>query len=310
MVRFVRTTLYLKKAELFPETQASLEDIILKVADDLPDFVDRKFNVDLLSDYYISSIKRDVKRNAGAFVRISLNDIGSTGIMTTKKGFSEGDVEEHSAPKGKAFVQGEIYLYVAGNHLIACGIGNRDKMVSEIISHIASLAGAINNDTRLFISDVPNAAELNKINKVGVKSIDFDLSTYLADVETMPFEKRITGIGAVLFSMFGKVPEAKDATLRSETRGKILLSRGKFRKTENLVKDEWLTNVGQAVVNADLESYTIVLEDGSKVSTKSIKTSKPVKIKKYANTFQREHAEMIITEYFGELLKNGSLSLS
>lgn len=306
-MRKKQSTFVLKRAFLPAGQNTSLEGVIRQIKINKPNYMERNFERDMFSAYYITKIAIDSKRPAGVFAWLSLQDTGSTGVMSTAKEELSGDVEEFDVPKNKAWIQKEILLYVSGNHIIACGLGSRDKLVADLLKEISVKAGVVEDEFSLHISDVPNTPEIERINREGVRHIDVNVTSYLADLEVLPFSSEQKSLLDPLLAILGKPPAGSDLSMRAAATGKIVLSRGAWSKEEVLKKDLWLTHVGESVVNSQLDDYTIVLEDGSKVSTNKIKVSKACRIKQHANTFDRNHAELLISTYYDELKNNGSL---
>lgn len=307
MARTTSTTLILKRAFLPSGNNSSLEEILSETNSALPNYNDRHFVRDLLSSYCVSKVKKDETRENGLFVWFSLQDSGTTGLINTAAKKNAAEIEELGPPDNKAWVQSEILLYVSGNHVIACNLGVKDKVITEAIKHLARAANAVDDNFNFSIEDVPNTPEIERINSVGVKSIELNVTSYLADLESLPFSERRQGILNTLTAIFGTPPSNKDIKLRAATSARVTLTRGKFSKEEN-EKDEWLTNVGETIVSSELDNYKITLEDKTRVSTTKIRVSKPIRIKRFANTLNHEDAELKVSEYFKELQKNGSLA--
>jgi hypothetical protein len=85
--------------------------------------------------------------------------------------------------------------------------------------------------------------------------------------------------------------------------GKLQLRRGKFSKDE-VKRDEWLTMIGEEILTAgSSDSYTIVLENGRKISNKQLRKSQSVKLRRYANSFSYEHAKQALIQFYYDELE-------
>jgi hypothetical protein len=55
------------------------------------------------------------------------------------------------------------------------------------------------------------------------------------------------------------------------------------------------------------DSFTIVLEDQTRVSNSMLRKSKTVKLRSHANSFSLDHAKLEVETYYRELAADGSL---
>ncbi len=294
--------LVLKKAYFDEGFNGSIEQIVNGISEKLPDKNERVFNPELFKSHEIAHIEK-LTGGAGVFVRIHGYEKGSIGLINQEVQAASAELEEHHPPEKRQFLADEVILYVRGNHILACDLGNKDSLIQNIFGVIGLKAGVIENSLKLKVSDVPNKAELKKAKEIGIKKIELGLDGYLASVEEFhhksPKEK-------ILEKIFSVPSDAESVRKRANTHGKLVLSRGQFKK-EEIKKDDWLTNVGATIIESGADDYVITLEDGTKIATEKLKVSKSVKLKKFANTISYTEAKAALLKFYEELHSNGSL---
>jgi len=303
----IQKSLVLKRCYVPDGSNISLEKVVEQIKGALPNHKERVFGDDLLKSYIIAYMQPDTQRGKGVYVGIYRQDIGATGLIDYSSSSEDAGVEEFKVPENRAWLDTEIVLYIVDNHILACNLSGKDKLLSKIFLEIAKRADIIRDDFVIDITDVPNTPELGRINKVGVKNIELNLTSYLSSIEEFALKSQSSSVAQFFEKLLGAPSSLEDVQKRAATKGKLLLSRGKFSK-EEINKDEWLTSIGGKIVDENLDDYTLTLEDGSKVSTKSLKVSKLVQLNKHANSFSREYAHLTLSAYYDELLDNGSLN--
>lgn len=109
--------------------------------------------------------------------------------------------------------------------------------------------------------------------------------------------------------IFG-MPDDRDVPAvrkRANSVGRMVLKSGKFTK-EEIKKDQWLTNIGQELMNGgDSERFTITLNDGTTVSNSKLRKSKSVRLPRSASSYSFDHAKMELEAYYLELKNDLSL---
>lgn len=303
----MQKNLVLKKCYLPDGANVSFEQVIEGIRLSLPTPKERLYKADLLRTYYIADIIKNPRKDKGTFVRITGHDEGKIGLIDFGDNQDTLTVEEHVAPDRKGWLSEEIVLYVVDNHVVACNIGLKDNLVSQMLLDIARKSKAVNDDFYLRVSDVPNLTEIDRLNQVGVKYVDFNLTSYLASMSTLSANTLKDKGLSVLQSLFCVPDEVSRVKKRASMTGRMMLSRGRFSKDE-VQKDQWLTEIGAKIASDGFDDYTIILEDGTKISTSKLKVSKPIKLKRYANSYSCDEANKEVEQYYEELKLNGSLS--
>jgi hypothetical protein len=151
---------------------------------------------------------------------------------------------------------------------------------------------------KINISDVPHEAEIKRVQEIGIKQIKLGIDGYLAHIDQLIY--KTTFFDLVFKAIFASPDSAENIKKRANTHGQLILKRSKF-ESEEIKKDEWLTNVGKTIIESDADNYTITLEDGTKISTSNLKVSKNVQIKKHANSLAYNDVKASLLEYYRDL---------
>jgi hypothetical protein len=297
-------TLSLQRAYFMEGYNSTLEALLTSLAKRLPKISDRIAEVDLLTRHLMASIS-PVKgsEGEGVLVRVLEFEKGAIGVINLETTDDDAVVEEFSHPSNRDFLKDEIVFYVVRNHIVACNLRNKGGTLAGDILSLAAKAGLMEQDASLRIADVPDSVTVKKLLDVGVRKVDFSVTSY---IENLDFGEKKTIGHNVLNMIFGSPPDKKRVTARASTVARISLSRGRFLKDE-IQKDEWLTQVGNTIMEEQNDDFRIILEDNTEISNSKLKKSKRVKLKRHANSFMFESAKFELLEYYKELVKDGSL---
>ena len=298
-------TLALQRAYFNEGYNGSLENLLKAAFSKLDRNKDRVVDVDLFKSRLFASCD-DCLTGEGVFLRVFEYEKGAIGVIDSDTNDQAAVVEAFDHPENREFLKDEIVIYVVNNHIIACNLGNKSGTFASNVLNFCTKAGVLNPDINMLIADVPDKTTLDRLDKVGVKSVDFGITTYMErlDISTS------STVGARIMGMILAEPEESSAIRkRANAVGKLSLRRGRFTKNE-AHKDEWLTGIGkELMVAGSSESFTIDLEDGTRLSNSSLKRSKSVKLRRHANSYSFENAKMELSNFYKQLKNDGSLGV-
>jgi len=300
MMRKKTKTLVFKRCYFSEGYNGTIEQIISGINDIFPDHKDRVYNPDLFKHYIISAIEKPIQQE-GVFIRIVSHDETGTGIIHLKASQRTADIEEHLPPEDTQFLENDILLYIVRNHVIACNIGNKDTLITNLILEISTKASLIDNSTRFRIADVHNALEIKKLSDIGVKRIDLDVANYLANLRDLNKGPRW------FQKAFGSPDSPAALQKKANTCGKLTLSSSGRKKIDEISIDDWLTDIGQSILDDDIRGYTFILEDGSRMSSEQLKVTKRVALRQVGNTTSDDDAKAQTLLFYKELQAKGSL---
>lgn len=299
--------LTLKRCYMPEGFNSTLETIIDAIKERFPNHEDRIFKPELFKSHVIGEIAKRSNPDKGVFVSVLCQNSGATGLINLGKSKETAEIEEYRAPENTAWGDNQILLYVVGNHIVCCNAGPRDGFLGTLLLDFAKKAEAVNDDCNFTIADVPNTAELERINRVGVKEVDLSLTSYLSTFENFKgvSESRIK---PVLERVLGTVDSTSHLKKRASAKGRLRLTRGGSLKKEEISKDDWLTDIGATIIEQELEDYRLILEDGNVIASSRLKIMKSVRLREYGNTFSLDEARVQATNFYEELETNGSLA--
>ncbi|PRY94647.1 hypothetical protein BCF33_0241 [Hasllibacter halocynthiae] len=287
-------TLSARRAYFSEEFDSSLEDLLIAVFQKADKPRDRVYTASSGKSFVFGSVDR-MPTNQGIFVRIFEYEEGATGVVDLDYDSKTADIEELLPPGKRHFLLTQIVVLIRKNEIFACGLGNKNGIISQAIRSLGLKNGAISEQTVVAIHDLPASATVEEIRRVGIREIVLPVSDYL---QALPPTAGLGSLGAALFE------RAKDKSVhkkRQATSGRLILKRNRFKKDE-LRRDEWLTSVGIAAINDDeVESFTIVLESGKKITASRTKRQKVAKLNRFGNTVSYLSAKNAILTFVGEL---------
>ena len=233
--------------------------------------------------------------NEGVFLRILEFSNGATGLVNLSFPTGDVDVEEILPPDQKKFLHTQIILLVKGNFIYSCGLGNRNTQCVRAVQAIAERA-EINEARAVFkIADLPSKISIAEIERIGVKEVTFSIVEYLENFPASNVPKL-----PLMQSMFAQAKDIGGHHKRASTIARIKLKHKKFKKDERQ-RDEWLTDVGVAVLeDGEVDDFSIELDNGKKVHASNLKRQKRVKVASYGNTIKYLSAKNVLIDFSRE----------
>lgn len=297
-------TLALQRAYFNKGFNSNLEDIIRKSFARLPNAKDRVVPIDLITSNFFAGFEE--ASSEGVFVRVLEFEQGAIGVVNLDTSDQAAAVEEFLHPDKRDFLKEQVVCYIVKDHIVACNMRNKSGTFASHVLDLAAKADVLSTGVRIRIADVPDRTTLARIREVGVRELDFSITTFFEDSEINARSR----VGSRVIQMIFGLPAGDRAIKhRANAQGRMTLKRGRFEKDE-VNKDEWLTEIGQELTIAgSADNYKMVLEDGTKISNTALKKSKPVKIRRHANSFSFDHAKAELQQYYSDLRADGALGV-
>lgn len=294
-------TLSLQRAYFNEGFNGTFEDVLRNTFAKLTIAEARTIAVDLFSSHLFASLE---EATHGIFLRVLEFEQGAIGVINLNTTDNSVAVDEFFHPNKRNFLKEEIVCYVVRNHIVTCNMKNKGGTFAANVLQLARGADVLGGDVTMRIADVPDQTTLNRITEVGVKEIDFSITSYL---ENLNISTRKEKVARYLQMALGMPEDASKLRKRANTTGRVILKRGRFTK-EEVHQDQWLTELGRELMADETsESFKIVLEDNTKVSNSMLKKSKSVKLPRHANSFSFDHAKKELEAYYQELAANRAL---
>lgn len=300
---FRSKTLSLQRAYFNEGFNSTLETVLRNAFNNLPRAQDRIVEIDLFASQLFASFD-EANGGEGVFVRVLEFEQGAIGVINLDTTDNSAAVEEFFHPNKQDFLKEEIVFYVVRNHIVACNVKNKHGTLAGNMLQLAQRADVLGDDVRMKIADVPDQTTLARIEEVGVREVDFSITTFM---EGLNISTRQQAGSRIMGMILGMPAEGEALRKRANAIGRMVLKRGRFAKDE-IQKDQWLTDIGkELMVAGSSESFTIILEDKTKVSNSMLRKSKTANLRRHANSFSFDHAKMELEAYYRELASDGSL---
>lgn len=281
----------------------TIENTLRELFSRLSSAKERIVDIDMFSSQGFVSIE-DSEKTGGVLVRVLSFEQGAMGVINFETTDFRQAVEEFYHPDKKDFLKDEVVFLARRDHVVACNLGNKSGTLASGVIQLAQRGEFLSSDVHMRIADVPDKTTLDRINRVGVREVDFSITSFM---ESLDISTSGQVGGRVIRMIFGVPMDNATVRKRANAVGRMILKRGHFSADE-IKKDEWLTSVGEEIVVADSsERYSITLEDGAKISNSKMKISKVAKLKRHANSYDYESAKLHLENYFNELSDRGSL---
>jgi hypothetical protein len=137
----------------------------------------------------------------------------------TKKGddnLDDAEVDTAPPPDGAEFMDGDIFLYVRGNHVCMCATGIREGAIHFYLSSIFNKARLPVEATQFELQRVADVNKVKMIQSQGVKEVD--LAATLYDASLKYINRRGTPgllgvVGKHIGALFGKDSGSADENL-------------------------------------------------------------------------------------------------
>ena len=300
---FRTKTLSLQRAYFNEGFNDTLENTLRNAFLKLPKAQDRIVTVDLVSNQLFAGFE-EANSGEGIFVRILEFEQGAIGVINLDTTDNSAAVEEFFHPNKQDFLKEEIVFYVVRDHIVACNVKNKHGTLASNVLQLAQKGDVLGQDVKMKIADVPDKTTLEQIATVGVKQVDFSITSFMENLNISTRDQAGSRIMRMILAM-----PAQDAELRKRANaiGRMTLKRGRFERDE-IPKDAWLTAIGKELMIAgSSDHFTIVLEDKTKISNSNLRKSKSVQLRRHANSYSFENAKMELEEYYKALASDGSL---
>lgn len=297
-MRRKQTSLVFKEAHLDADGGSTFEDLLKIVGKKLPTVADRIVNLDLYTKIVVAEVVSTI--NELTFARLVELDEGATGLLNLDAESASAQIEAMDAPDQRRFVRSEAFVLVGGNRVITVGVKNKAGTYMRSLLELAEKCGVNETFRRTVLVDVANDAELTRIRKIGVKSVEFSITGYLADIDPDAISKIDSN---VLKRMLKRPMSEDDRRKTAKSRGKVILTRGDIR-SESVSTDEWLDEVAVAAFK-ETEGYKIQLANNEIVKENMLKVSTSVAIRTHANSLHAGETRLAMENYWFELRNRG-----
>jgi hypothetical protein len=289
------------RAAFTDNTKITFEDVLEQLKNKLPKHADRIFSAPSSTDVSvaISSFLTHPSNTGTAAVFSLFQKDAQISTLLFDRSNEELEFNTQSAPEGEEYLDKNILLFAVEDMVISCGIGNRGNLLCNAICKLARTAGILPHTTLFNFAAIPRGDILKLINQIGVKQVDFDATTLIGSLPRSVHSN-------VLDMVFGSTNSADALKRRRENIATLSVKNSRLWKRNSIGvteqdKNKWLDAVAVGVVQADVNSYTIILNDNRPIKSGSLFMSRSIEVASDGSSFNVKDAHTQMVAYYYDL---------
>lgn len=315
---FKNKKFYYRRAKWEDQDKQQLESILIDAHQTLDTVGKRTFEVSSGAEIRGASFKDD----NGLYLQIASYVPGeSTSIIDKSKRAKQSNVTAQTAPEGKDYLDGDVFVYIKGNHVILCPSGVRENVVETYIWHVLRAIEKKDIAKTFELDKVAKTNKLRMIKDEGVKEIDLNTSLYEASLIHMDQKNPKIGgwkkaMANQLSAVFSKDKDLKDITEKENLNVKVTI---KFDGMEarRHSKDPEFGRAGkkrlektaeQVIAEFDAEhenGFVIVTGAGNRITSDEIRVSDSFRVETLGKSLSKSAAWAKLKEYHDRLDADG-----
>jgi len=264
----------------------------------------------------------DFKDNGGLYLQIASYVPGeATSIIDKSKKARRSDISAQSAPEGKDYLDGEVFVYVKDNHVILCPSGVRENVVQVYILHVLRAVKKEGIAETFELDKVAKTNKLRMIREEGVKEIDLDTSLYEASLLHIDKQNpKISSLKKViteqLLAVFGKDKDLKEIKEKENLNLRVSLRYDGSEARKHMKEAEFgqagkkrLEKTAEQVISEFEEDhengFVIVTGQGNRITSDEIRVSDTFRVKTLGKSLSKPEAWVKLKAYHDRLKSDG-----
>lgn len=289
---------------VFADSDLTMQQLLARAARNLPNVEDRSFRH--LGKVY-EGLKIDAEHpESGVFIDFVTYTEGEQASIVRQQGEQEGELDVANAPEGSEYMDGNMFLFVKGDHLFFCASRLYERAIDVFLMKFIEEAGL---DCPVFeLKQVTNEDTLRLLLSEGVKRVTLNTTIYKAAYDrryqesVSPARRGLsTLVGALGLADERDMDEAAElekmsVTLSIGTKGKIQEEDFRVDRLDELTED---------LLEENVSDFSILTKKGTLVKSGEISLSRKVNLEKYGNTVFRNEAWRALEDYCNDLLRGG-----
>jgi hypothetical protein len=315
---FKNKKFYYRRAKWDDQGQQSLESILIEAHQILDNVGKRTFKVSSGAEIRGASFKDD----NGLYLQIaSYVPDESTSIIDKSKQAKQSNVTAQTAPDGKDYLDGEVFVYIKGNQVILCPSGVRENVVETYVLYILRAIEKKEIAKTFELDKVAKTDKLRMIKDEGVKEIDLNTSLYEASLIHMDQQNPKIGgwkkaMANQLSAVFSKDKDLRDIAEKENLNVKVTI---KFdgREARRNSKDPEFGKAGKkrlektaeqvlAEFEAEHENgFVIVTGAGNRITSDEIRVSDSYRVETLGKSISKSATWTRLKEYHDRLDADG-----
>ncbi len=312
---------YYRRAKWEGQGKASLQELLEAAHDKLDTVGRRTFKVGSGAEIRGANFKID----NGIYLQIASCTPGeATSIIEADKAAKISNVSTQDAPEGNDYLDGDLFAYINGNHVIICPSSTREKSAEIYIWNILRASDQKEIAKTFELDKVAKASKLKMIQEEGVKEVDLETSLYEASLIHLDKAKpKISGIKKMLAdelaSLFGKDSDLKEIKEKENLSLRISI-RFDGREAKKHSKEPHFGESGKKRLKKTAEQvikefessnengFVIITGANNRITSEEIRVSDSFRVKTLGKSLSRESAWSKLKDYFDRLNAEGVLT--
>lgn len=288
-------TIYAQRAFLGDDYPLTLEQVLLHICENSNSLEAKSV---LFDDLFAKAHLLDYKTtpsNFGIGVSLATFEEGrSVSTIKFDQSDDKADLGEVTAGSDAEFLDQNIAIFVEGNQLITCGLGNRSAALCNAIKRLADKCGLSPELPFFNIANAPNNQSISDIRRIGVEAVDLNVTNYIGSFDAI---LKTNAVG-----MFLSKPKNIDVdNRRKQHRAKLSIKSRKI-SAESIIEDDWLTDIAvSSIEDESISSYNIKLKNGNSISSTAMILSTTITLVKTGTSYHFLEAHGKMEAYYKQL---------
>ena len=199
----------------------------------------------------------------------------------------ESDVETTAPPKDTEFMDGDMMVLVADNHVLICATNVHEKTAERYMRHLIKKEAIDKACAEFTLEKVGDINKLKLIKSHGVKSVTLDASIFDASLDYMERKTISSKLGGSLMqeikALVLKDWGADDVERAENLTARIVLSFDS-RKKQAVLGRETLESMATKIIDEDDDGFMIETLTGEKIRQNQIAVRKSVLLPKHGKS--------------------------
>ena len=315
---FKNKKFYYRRAKWQGQEKVTLETILIDAHTTLDTVGKRTFSVSSGSEIRGASYKND----NGLYLQVASYVPGdSTSIIDKSKRSKQSNVTAQAAPDGKDYLDGEVFVYIKGNHVILCPSGIRESVLETYVWHVLRAFERKDIASSFELDKVAKTNKLRMIKDEGVKEIDLKTSLYEASLIHLDKNNpKVSGwkkaVANQLSALFGKDKDLKEIKDKENLNVNISLKYdgAEARKHSKdpdfgIAGKKRLEKTAEQVISEfeqeNENGFTIITGAGNTITSEEIRVSDSFRVETLGKSLSKSSTWSKLKEYHDRLNSDG-----
>jgi len=286
----------------------TLEYCLTSAHEELTTTEDRTFAYNAME---MQGVDYKVEKGVGLFVQLSLYTPGqATSLVSAPAPNPRGITDTEEPPKGKNFMDGDLFFLISGNNVISCRVGASESVIQAFISKMLLNSSHKALFDAFSMEKILNYDKVKLLKTEGVKKIYMRGSLYEASLSRLEKKVKSAMLSVIpqgLLEIFGDDNELKTIHADENVNVHVTLSWDK-RKKGGSIGQERLEKVAERLINEhEPDGFIIETLKGKTLTADEMRISKTIRLVPRGKSVDCGAVWQEISNYYQELGGSGML---